>query len=142
VVDEVKNMQKMILIRGLPGSGKSTLAKYLIGFDFFHYEADQFWMVDGEYKFDMSRIKEAHQWCQDEVRGCLTRGFSPIVSNTFTTAFELLPYFDIAKEFNIKPQVILVQGSFGNIHNVPDDVLAKMAARFEYNIDHLWSRLL
>lgn len=133
-------MTGLVLIRGLPGSGKSTIAKNMIGW-YWHLETDQFWMKDGEYKFDMSRLKEAHQWCQNETRAMLNRGQSVVVSNTFTTAFEMLPYFDIAKEFNIRPQVVLVQGSFGNIHNVPDEVLAKMAARFEYNVDHLWGRL-
>jgi predicted kinase len=135
------DMTSLVLIRGLPGSGKSTIAKNLIGW-YWHVETDQFWMVDGEYKFDMSRIKEAHQWCQDKTKSMLNMGQSVVVSNTFTTAFELLPYFDIAKEFGIKPQVLLAQGQFGNIHNVPDEVLAKMAARFEYNIDHLFARLL
>ena len=133
--------QKMILVRGLPGSGKSTVAHSLVGFDFFHYETDQFWMVDGEYKFDMSRIKEAHQWCQDEVRKCLTNGFSPIVSNTFTTQKEMMPYFQMAKVFGISPQVILCQGQFGNIHNVPTDALVRMAERFEYDLPELWSML-
>lgn len=133
--------QKMILVRGLPGSGKSTVAHYLVGYDFFHYETDQFWVVDGEYKFDITRIKEAHQWCQDEVRKCLTKGFSPIVSNTFTTQKEMMPYFQMAKEFGIRPQVILCQGQFGNIHNVPADALVRMAERFEYDLPELWSML-
>jgi predicted kinase len=134
-------MTGLVLIRGLPGSGKSTIAKNLIGW-YWHVETDQFWMDGDEYKFDMSRIKEAHQWCQDKTKSMLNMGQSVVVSNTFTTAFELLPYFDIAKEFGIKPQVLLAQGQFGNIHNVPDEVLGKMAARFEYNIDHLFARLL
>lgn len=130
----------MILIRGLPGSGKSTIAKNLIGW-YMHIETDQYWMENGEYKFDMSRIKEAHAWCLNETRDLIVKGFNPVVSNTFTTAFEMLPYFDLAKEFNIRPQVLLAQGQFGNIHNVPDEVLSKMAARFEYDINHLWVRL-
>lgn len=134
-------MTGLVLIRGLPGSGKSTIAKNLIGW-YWHVETDQFWMDGDEYKFDISRIKEAHQWCQDKTKSMLNMGQSVVVSNTFTTAFELLPYFDIAKEFGIKPQVLLAQGQFGNIHNVPVEVLAKMAARFEYNIDHLFARLL
>ena len=129
-------MKNLILVRGLPGSGKSTVAKSLGGF---HIETDMFWGL--EYKFDMSRIKEAHQWCQDMAKKAFNLYDKVVVSNTFTTAFELLPYFDIAKEVGIKPQVILCQGQFGNIHNVPEEVLAKMAGRFEYNVDHLWSRL-
>ena len=129
-------MTSLILVRGLPGSGKSTIAKSIRGE---HLETDMFWGKD--YNFDISRIKEAHERCQNETRKALGLYDKVVVSNTFTTAFELLPYFDIAKEFGIKPQVILCQGQFGNNHNVPEEVLAKMAGRFEYNVDHLWSRL-
>lgn len=127
---------KMILVRGLPGSGKSTLAKNLIGW-YWHLETDQFWMKDGEYVFDASKLGEAHQWCQDQTRSLLSKGFSPVVSNTFTTKKELKPYFDIAKEFDIVPTVILCQSQWGNIHNVPEETLKRMAARFEYDISDL-----
>ena len=132
-------MSSLIIVRGMPGSGKSTLAAKLAALEYYnHFETDQFWMVDGEYKFDMSRIKEAHQWCQDSVREKLTKGYGVVVSNTFTTQKEMKPYFDMAKEFGIRPQVILCQGNYGNIHNVPTDVLARMAERFEYDLFELW----
>jgi hypothetical protein len=54
----------------------------------------------------------------------------------------MIPYFDMAKELGIRPQILLAQGQFGNIHNVPDDVLSKMAGRFEYDIGHLFARLI
>ena len=127
---------KLLLVRGLPGSGKSTLAKNLIGW-YWHLETDQFWMQDGEYKFDASKLGEAHAWCQEKTRKLLADGFSPVVSNTFTTKKELKPYFDIAKEFDIVPTVILCQSSWGNIHNVPEETLKRMAARFEYDISDL-----
>jgi predicted kinase len=127
---------KLLLVRGLPGSGKSTLAKNLIGW-YWHIETDQFWMQDGEYKFDASKLGEAHAWCQEKTRKLLKDGFSPVVSNTFTTKKELKPYFDIAKEFDIVPTVILCQSSWGNIHNVPEETLKRMAARFEYDISDL-----
>ena len=132
-------MSKLILVRGMPGSGKSTLAAKIAGIEYYnHLETDQFWMVDGEYKFDMSRIKEAHQWCQDKTRQLLEYGLGVVVSNTFTTQKEMKPYFDMAKEFGIRPQVLLCQGNYGNIHNVPTDVLARMAERFEYELFELW----
>ena len=90
------------------------------------------------YKFDMSRLGEAHQWCQDETSKMLCRGHDVVVSNTFTTKKELQPYFDIAKSFGIVPQVILCQGQYGNIHNVPVEVLEKMKNRFEYDIGELY----
>ena len=38
------------------------------------------------------------------------------------------------KEYGIVPQIITCEGSFRNIHNVPEEVIEKMKARFEYNI--------
>lgn len=135
----------MTLIRGAPGSGKSSLAKLFSsssqGF-IEHYEADMFWYNDkGEYVFDISRIREAHLWCQQKVFDTLTASKAVVVSNTFTKASEMEEYFVIAKEFDIIPQVITCQGNYKNIHNAPEDVLEKMKNRFELNIDKLWEML-
>lgn len=129
---------KLLLVRGLPGSGKSTIAKNLIGF-YHHVETDMFWMVDGEYKWEASRLGEAHAWCLNRTRELMTAGFSPVVSNTFTTVKEMRPYFDLAKEFGIVPTVMVVQNEWGNVHNVPEETLAKMKARFQYNISELFN---
>ncbi len=131
---------KLVLVRGLPGSGKSTIAKNLTGW-YHHLETDMFWMKDGEYNFDVNRLHEAHMWCQNETRRLMTVGFSPVVSNTFTTKKELKPYFEIAKEFGIVPTVILCQNDWGNIHNVPEETLERMKARFAYDISDMYSEL-
>lgn len=131
-------MASMILVRGLPGSGKSTIAKNLIGF-YQHIETDMFWMVDGEYKFDASRLGEAHAWCLDKTRDMLVRSWSPVVSNTFTTVKEIRPYFELAKEFDIVPQVITCQSGFKNVHDVPEETLAKMKARFVWDLSELYN---
>lgn len=126
-------MRKLVLIRGLPGSGKSTMAKSLK--NFIHLETDQYWGPN--YEFDASKLGAAHSWCQEQTRKWLKDDFDVVVSNTFTTKKELRPYFAIAEEFGIKPSVYIAQGNFGNVHNVPEEVLFKMNARFEYNIDEL-----
>lgn len=126
---------KLILIRGLPGSGKSTVARQ---FDGVHIEADEYFMINGEYRFDHTKLKQAHEWCQEKTREALKSRFTAVVSNTFTTLKELRPYFDIAAEFGILPNVIVAQGNFGSVHGVPEETLAKMKARFVYDISELY----
>lgn len=130
----------LILIRGLPGSGKSTLAQQMVrSFGHVHLEADQFFMRDGRYDFRSNDLPTAHQWCQNETRRLLTTGMTVIVSNTFTTVKELRPYFDIAAEFDLVPQVVVCQNQFENIHAVPAETLERMRQRWAWDISELFT---
>jgi adenylate kinase family enzyme len=130
-------MEKVLyIVRGVPGSGKSTFAKSLGGT---HFETDKFFMVDGEYKFDGTKIKEAHKWCQDSVNTAMllnhTAGLNSIivVSNTFTQEWEMEPYFQMANYFDYKVFSIVVENRHGGInqHGVPEDKIEQMKNRFE-----------
>lgn len=138
-------MKKLILIRGLPGSGKSTLAKELLSFyqGSKNLEADM-WFTDakGDYHFQSKDIKFAHNWCQYNTKASLDDSDDAvvIVSNTFTTLWEMEPYFKIAKDHGIVPIVYLAQNRFQNVHGVPEEVLKKMRDRFEYNIEPLFEK--
>jgi adenylate kinase family enzyme len=97
-------MEKMLyIVRGIPGSGKSTFAKSLGGT---HFETDMFFMVDGEYKFDFTKLKESHKWCQDRVGDAMILNITAnlndviVVSNTFTQEWEMQPYFDMVELIN------------------------------------------
>ena len=133
-------MEKVLyIVRGVPGSGKSTFAKSLGGT---HFEADMFFMKDGEYKYDMFKIKEAHKWCQDSVNTAMilntTAGINQtiVVSNTFTQEWEMKPYFDIAEVYGYKVFSIIVENRHGGVneHNVPEEVLSLMKNRFEIKL--------
>jgi predicted kinase len=128
-------MRKLILVRGLPGSGKSTLANQIAKSmeNCYHFETDKFWKEDYS-DFDLSGLKQAHQWCQAHTFNTLHDNMSVVVSNTFTQRWELEPYFDMATEFGINPQIITCYGNFGSVHNVPEETLLKMKNRFEHNI--------
>jgi predicted kinase len=118
----------LYLVRGLPGSGKSTFAKSL---PCAHIEADMYYLVDGEYKFDPSKIKDAHKWCQDITREYIMGGLDIAVSNTFTQLWEMQPYLDMAKRFQTPVKVIKCVGKWQNVHGVPEKTLQAMASRWE-----------
>jgi predicted kinase len=127
-------MKTLILVRGLPGSGKSTFAKLLEGK---HIETDMFFITNGEYKFDVSKLKEAHSWCQSMVGSWMSDSEELIViSNTFTQEWEMTPYYEWAKDFNYQVHSIIVENKHNGIneHNVPEETLTKMKNRFEIKL--------
>jgi predicted kinase len=129
-------MEKILYIcRGIPGSGKSTFAKTLGGQ---HYEADMYFVdEEGNYNFDVSKIKDAHQWCQRMVIAhMLLENPKIVVSNTFTQEWEIEPYFKLAEQYGYKVFTIVVENRHGGInqHGVPDEVLTKMRDRFEIKL--------
>ncbi len=132
-------MEKMLyLVRGVPGSDKSTFAKTLVKKDYCHKEADMFF-VDGEgnYKFEPSKIKDAHKWCQEEMDFLMRLEHSPVVvSNTFTQEWEMEPYFELAKKYGYKVFSIVIENRHGNKnkHGVPEDKVEQMKNRFEIKL--------
>ena len=118
----------LILVRGLPGSGKSTYAKSL---NIMHIEADMYHMKDGVYMYDSKKQKAAHEWCCRTTKSFLLRGIDVVVSNTFTQKWELEPYISMAKETQTPYQIVTMKNQYGNIHNVPQEVIEKMTSRWE-----------
>jgi predicted kinase len=132
-------MEKILyIVRGIPGSGKSTFAKTLVKKDYCHKEADMFFVdCEGNYKFEPSKIKDAHKWCQEEMDFLMRLEHSPVVvSNTFTQEWEMEPYFELAKKYGYKVFTVIVENRHGgtNEHNVPEDKIEQMKTRFEFKL--------
>lgn len=128
-------MNKILyIVRGLPGSGKSAFAKCIAPV---HFEADMFFMNDGEYKFDFDKIKEAHRWCQESTRDAMASGSPKVaVSNTFTQEWEMKPYYEMAEKYGYVVFSVIVENRHGgkNVHGVPETTLDNMRKRFEFSL--------
>jgi hypothetical protein len=94
---------------------------------YLHFEADMFFEVDGRYRYDASKIRDAHSWCQKMTRQALARGEKVVVSNTFTQLREMEPYLTMAKDV----RVVEAKGRWQNLHGVPEAMMERMAQRWE-----------
>lgn len=119
----------LYIIRGVPGSGKSTLAHKLSPIV---VEADDFMMVDGEYKYDPKKVHYCHKKCFETVENHLKNGEPTVaVANTFIKKSLYAPYVDLANEYGYKVIIRKADGNYQNVHNVPKNVVDTMRKRFQ-----------
>jgi predicted kinase len=89
--------KKIIIMRGPSGSGKSTYIKKHFP-DAFSCSADGFFVKNGVYAFDPTKIGEAHARCMTSFISA-TMGASPksliVVDNTNITIWEFFNYCHI-----------------------------------------------
>lgn len=132
----------LILLRGLPGSGKTTLASIILQSPNFNnldvLSADNFFTDDdGNYNFDASKLKEAHNTCQVKCAERMKMESSRIVvANTFTENWEMEKYYEMAERYRYRVHSVIVENRHDgkNIHNVPDDKIVQMRNRFEIKL--------
>jgi predicted kinase len=129
-------MKNLILLRGLPGSGKSTLAKTFQGAA--HFEADMYFVDDaGNYNFDRSKIRLAHEWCQRNVELAMSINEKDVVvSNTFTQEWEMEAYNEMAAENGYRVMSLIVENRHNGVneHDCPVDTIEIMRNRFDIKL--------
>ena len=130
-------MQKMDILRGLPGSGKTTQAKSLLGQVF---STDDYFIVDGEYKFQPKGIAKAHEWNQARVEKAILEGTDIVVDNTNCSLWEMKPYVKMAVESNLDIRFHTPKTSWAfnvqecakrNTHGVPEAAIQGMLDRWD-----------
>lgn len=136
------------IMRGLPGSGKSTFAKRLADKEpkSIIVSADEYFVdANGIYRFDPSKIGEAHAYClRRYIRGLLAGEIHVIVDNTNTQIWEFRHYIDLAKAFGYEIEITPMHESGRKLsrsylytiadrctHGVPYHVIERMADRWE-----------
>mgnify|MGYP000920123720 FL=1 len=134
--------KNLYILRGVPGSGKSTLAKS-IAKSWQIFEADKYFMKNGNYEFYFNGLKDAHNFCKRQVHKAMYPNLvnslfyrNIVVSNTFTQEWEMKFYQIIAKKYGYKVYTIIVENRHGgkNEHGVPDEKIEQMKNRFEIKL--------
>ena len=114
----------LFIVRGLPGSGKSTVAEAIGGTV---RAADDFFMVDGKYRFNPRQRPQAHAACQAAVDKDMAEWSRAVVANTFTCRWEFEPYLDIADSHGAR----IVELAEKNVHGVPVEAIRAKRQRWE-----------
>jgi len=132
-----KTKSTLYLVRGVSGAGKSTFAKaFADAIGAWHLETDMYFMNDGVYTFDRSKLHQAHSWCQATTGLALKYGMNVVVSNTSTTEAEVKVCQDIAKEYNANFVSLIIENRNDtmSVHDVPDAVLQRQRNRFSVKL--------
>ena len=133
----------LTLVRGLPGSGKSTFANFVWNDSAICAAEKVFSDKEGNYNFDASKLKQAHEWCKNEVETRMKDNeanpqYYPeiVVSNTFTQEWEMEAYYELAKKYDYLVISIIVENRHGgkNVHGVPEEKLEQMRSRFQIKL--------
>ena len=137
---------KLILCKGLPGSGKSTLAQKLHEADenSVMVAADDFFMVDGEYRFSFNLLQMAHNWCSGTAFYHLLRGKNVYVHNTFIERWTCESYIDFAHKNGYKWDIIepktkwkydIAECAKKNTHGLTEAMIQKMFDKWDSTKD-------
>ena len=132
-------LAKVIIMRGLPGAGKTTWIRNNLP-DAFICSADNYFLdEEGVYKFDSLLISEAHESCLKCFSEILTsdeedaekESLVIVVDNTAIKAWEISPYYNLAKAYGHDVQVVHIKcdsdlAHSRNIHGVPLERVEKM----------------
>jgi len=127
---------QLIMISGLPGCGKSTLAKSIIAnsrLNIKHFEADDYFTIDGIYKYDINFKQQAYDQCVERTREALLdhKVDKVIVANTFLTLASRQPYVDMFLEIDHVTEMSFqfpCNGT-GSIHDVPQYIIEEMRVK-------------
>lgn len=89
------NTRYCILLRGYAGCGKSYRAKELAEeYDAVICSADDYWIKNGQYVFDVKELSTAHRICMEKFKRAVADGKNVIVDNTNLKFEDIKKYLD------------------------------------------------
>lgn len=110
IVDKINTGDRVcVVMRGLPGSGKSFVAQQIVEETVKNAEhivsADHFFMRNGQYKFDSSKLEQAHELARNKFAQKANLGYSPLVVDNTNMQVKYLHELETA----IKLSAVIIQ---------------------------------
>lgn len=118
------------ILCGVSGSGKSTYAKSF--HDAFICSADDFFIKEGKYNFNVKKLSNAHGYCLRKfVSHILNKDETIIVDNTNTSIYEISPYASLALAYDYELKIVIFKMkehnlrkfALRNIHGVNERII-------------------
>lgn len=129
----------LIILRGPSGFGKSTYAATMRAGAI--CSADNYFVHNGVYNFDASKLSEAHQQClQSCIAAMKEKKELIVVDNTNTKKWEYEKYIEAAKNLNYCTEIIefiaccdehALELAKRNVHKVPTEIVMRQYNRFQ-----------
>ena len=139
------NNLNLILLRGVSGAGKSTVARLFT--DAVIISTDDYFLVNGVYKFEGKDLVINHIKCQEAVEDVMQEiikiSSDPllpndpkntiVVHNTFTKDWEMQPYLVMADKYGYMVHTLIVENRHGSgsTHEVPQSKIDAQRERFQ-----------
>lgn len=149
----MKSLRKCYIMRGYPASGKSTLAHEIKSKNENTeiVSADDFWMHDGKYLFDVKLLPKAHEECFEKFKKFVRNGTNVIIDNTNLRYKDIQKYIDhLVRNNNLNDfiySIEFLEVSFNNIEtaikhrqnqtsgkNIPESRMREMFKSFKNDV--------
>lgn len=140
---------RVTILQGIPGAGKSSLIpfKNSLNVNKRVVSADAYFTdAEGNYRFDPTKLPQAHARCLREYTTLLTLLNSEpqaeiVVDNTNTTVAEVAPYYALAQAYGYAVRIVYLPcypevAAARNLHGVTREGCERMAA----TIQQRWER--
>ena len=129
--------RNLIVLRGVSGSGKNFFANLIEGPKKVCC-ADDYFMFEGEYLFDASKLANAHRYSMIVFNEALANPKikNIVVANTNIKSSDWKFYVDKAEEVGIKVSFAVIENRHGgeNQHGVPPHVLNRHEQGIKNNL--------
>ncbi len=131
-------MNIVYIMRGPSGSGKSTVADKLKGEKGVIHSTDNYFVVDGKYQFDFTKLQEYHARNLNAFCESLEKGVEVVIcDNTNIKREHYQPYVNASRRagylfaFVVMPKVSVEVATKRSRHGVSSDIIRKAYQEME-----------